>query len=276
MMARPLPRVGFIGLGFQGKPLARNIAEAGYRLIVHDLRGEPVAEMLEAGATSAPSPAALAAESDLVIVCVVDDAQVMEVIAGPEGVLAGSRPGMIVAVHSTILPKTMVEVGRLASARQVKLVDAPVSGSAKGAQERTMSYMVGGDADAIEACLPVFRVSGPSITLTGGIGTATVAKVAHQLVCCVNMMAVSEGLRLGTAAGVARDVLLEVFHAGFAQSRAADMWPDLDLYPRATPIFDKDLGVAASLGDDVGVPLPAAALCREMLADVLPRIIKEN
>lgn len=276
MTARPSMRVGFIGLGFQGKPLAHNIAEAGYHLTVHDVRDEPVAELRDIGARSARSPAAVAADSDLVILCVVDDAQVMEVLTGVQGVLAGSRPGMIVAVHSTILPKTMVAAGRLAAARGVSLVDAPVSGSAKGARDRTMSYMVGGSSAAIEACLPVFRVSGSRVTITGGIGTATVAKVAHQLVCCVNMMAVSEGLRLGTAAGVSRDVLLDVFHAGFAQSRAADMWPELDLHPRATPIFDKDLRVAASLGEDVGVPLPAAALCREMLTDVLPRIIKEN
>jgi 3-hydroxyisobutyrate dehydrogenase-like beta-hydroxyacid dehydrogenase len=137
-----------------------------------------------------------------------------------------------------------------------------------------MSYMVGGPAAAVDACLPVFRVSGNRVTLTGGVGTATVAKIAHQLVCCVNMMAVSEGLRLGAAAGVPREVLLEAFHGGFAQSKAADMWPELDLHPRATPIFYKDLKAAMSLGHDVGVPLPAAALCQQLLAEILPRIEK--
>jgi 3-hydroxyisobutyrate dehydrogenase-like beta-hydroxyacid dehydrogenase len=158
----------------------------------------------------------------------------------------------------------------------VDLVDAPVSGSAKGAEDKTMSYMVGGAADAIALCLPIFLVSGSAVTITGDVGTATAAKIAHQLVCCVNMMAVSEGLRLGLAAGVSQEVLLEVFHAGFAQSRAADLWPELDLHPRATPIFDKDLGAALSLGSDLGIGLPASALCKQRLAEILPRIDKEN
>jgi 3-hydroxyisobutyrate dehydrogenase-like beta-hydroxyacid dehydrogenase len=269
-------RVGFVGLGFQGKPLARNIVDAGYPLTVYDVRAEPVDELVGAGAVAARSPAGVAAASDLVIVCVVDDAQVLEVLAGAGGILESARAGMIVAVHSTILPATMAEASQLAAARDMTLVDAPVSGSAKGAVEKTMSYMVGGPPEAVEACLPVFRLSGPSVTLTGAVGSATAAKIAHQLVCCVNMMAVSEGLRLGMGAGVPRDVLLEVFRAGFAQSRAADMWPELDLHPRATPIFDKDLRGALRLGEETGVDLPAAALCRRMLGDILPRFDKET
>jgi 2-hydroxy-3-oxopropionate reductase len=269
-------RVGFIGLGFQGAPLARNIVGAGYSLTVYDVREEPVRDLVRAGATAAASPGEVAAASDLVIVCVLDDAQVIDVLDGPQGVLARAAPGMIIAVHSTILPETMTRAAELAAVRGVVLVDAPVSGSAKGAEERTMSYMVGGPAEALEACLPVFRVSGDSVTNTGAVGTATVAKIAHQLVCCINMMAVSEGLRLGMAGGVSREVLLKVFHAGFAQSRAADMWPELDLHPRATPIFYKDLKAAISLGHDVGVALPASALCQQMLPEILPRIEKGN
>lgn len=269
-------QIGFIGLGFQGKPLAHNIVEAGYTLTVHDVRYEPMEELKAAGARAAASPAAVAAASDLVIVCVVDDAQVLEVLAGPQGVLSGARPGLIVAVHSTILPTTMTEAARLAAAHQVVLVDAPVSGSARGAEQKAMSYMVGGPKEAVAACLPVFRVSGETVTFTGAAGTATVAKIAHQLVCCVNMMAVSEGLRLGEAAGVPREVLLEVFNGGFAQSRAADMWPSLNLHPRATPIFYKDLKAAMALGHDVEVALPAAALCQQMLAEILPRIDGEG
>lgn len=267
-------RVGFIGLGVQGAPLARNIVEAGYALTVYDVRAEPMRDLVRAGATAAASPAEVAATSDLVVLCVLDDAQVLEVLDGSLGLLTRAAPGMIVAVHSTILPETMTRAAELASARGVQLVDAPVSGSVKGAAEKTMSYMVGGSSEAIEVCLPVFRVSGASVTLTGGVGTATVAKIAHQLVCCVNMMAVAEGLRLGVAAGVSRDVLLQVFHAGFAQSKAADMWPELDLHPRATPIFYKDLRAAMTLGHDVGVRLPAAAICQQMLAEILPRIEK--
>src|SRR5882724_2169436 len=107
MDLRSTMRVGFIGLGFQGAPLARNIVGAGYALTVYDVREEPVQELVRAGATAAASPAEVAAASDLVIVCVLDDAQVMYVLDGPQGVLARAAPGMIVAVHSTILPETM-------------------------------------------------------------------------------------------------------------------------------------------------------------------------
>lgn len=267
-------RVGFIGLGFQGKPLARNILEAGYPLSVYDIRPEPVAELVAVGATAVASPAELAAKSELVIVCVVDDQQVVQVLNGADGVFQGAAPGLIVVIHSTILPQTMIAAAEKAVTHGIALVDAPVSGSAKGAMDRTMSYMVGGPLQAVEVCLPVFRVSGPTITITGGVGTATVAKVAHQLVCCVNMLAVAEGLRLGEAAGLTPDILLEVFHGGFAQSKAGDMWPTLDLHPRATPIFYKDLKAAITLGHDLAVRLPATALCQQLLPDILPRIDK--
>lgn len=268
-------RVGFIGLGFQGKPLARNIVDAGHELTVFDVRREPMDELVAAGATPAASCAEVAAQSELIILCVVDDAQVLDVLEGSEGVLSRVAPGSVIVVHSTILPETMRRAAGLARARGAELVDAPVSGSAKGAEERTMSYMVGGAADAVEKCLSVFRLSGPTITLTGDVGTATSAKIAHQLVCCVNMMAVAEGLKLGQAAGVPRDTLLEVFNGGFAGSRASEMWSGLDLHPRATPIFYKDLKAALALGHDVEVALPASALAQQLLPDILPRIEKD-
>ena len=267
-------RIGFVGLGFQGKPLARNIVEAGFPLTVYDLREGPMRELEEAGATAASSPAEVAMASDLVIICVVDDAQVMSVLDGADGILTAAHAGSIVAIHSTILPETVRRAAEKAARIGVSLVDAPVSGSAKGAEEKTMSYMVGGLESAIEACLPIFKASGSTITVTGGVGTATAAKIAHQVVCCINMMAVHEGLRLGEAAGVSRAVLLEVFHAGFAQSRAGDMWFDLDLHPRATPIFYKDLKAAISLAHEFDLPLPAAALVQQMLSDILPRTAK--
>ena len=268
-------RVGFIGLGFQGKPLARNIVEAGYALTVYDVRREPMEELAQAGASLASSCAAVAAASDLIILCVVDDDQVIDVLAGADGVLAGAAAGSVVVVHSTISPDTMKRAAEMARDKDVELVDAPVSGSAKGAMEKTMSFMVGGSPGAIERCLPIFRISGPTITLTGGVGTATAAKIAHQLVCCVNMMAVAEGLKVGQAAGVSRDILLEAFNGGFAGSRVSEMWSTLDLHPRATPIFYKDLKAALALAHDVDVAVPASALAQQMLPDILPRIEKD-
>jgi len=164
-----------------------------------------------------------------------------------------------------------VKIAAVAAKAGVALVDAPVSGGEPGAVNRTMSYMLGGDPDAIARCEPLFRISGDRITRTGAIGTATVAKLAHQVVACGNMLAMAEGMRLGLRAGLSRDVLLKVIHDGFAQSRVGDMWAELDLAPRAAPLFRKDLRTSLELARALGLDLPGTVLIEQHLADILPR-----
>lgn len=262
-------RLGFVGLGVQGAPLARNIVAAGRALTVFDVRPEAVRSLVEAGATAAATVAEVGAASDLVLVCVVSDDQVSAVIAGPGGLLEALAPGSIVVVHSTVDPQTIVRLAEQARARGVRIVDAPVSGGARGASAKQMSYMLGGDDEAVAACTPILRISGDRITHVGPTGSAAIAKLVHQVVLCGNMMAISEGMRLGSAAGLGEEVIRKIVGEGWAQSRIAEIWgPAMAAQTRA--IFYKDLRLALALGENAGAPLPATALCQQMLADVLP------
>src|ERR1700736_1799608 len=138
-------KIGFIGLGEQGKPMSVNLAKAtDYDLMVHDLRQEPVDELVALGAKSATSPREVAAQCEVIEVIVVDDAQVEAVVLGDHGLIAGAKPGSIIAIHSTIRPATVRKVAAECATRGVGVIDAPVSGGARGAQTQTMCYMVGG------------------------------------------------------------------------------------------------------------------------------------
>src|ERR1700691_4960998 len=164
-------KVGFIGLGVQGKYLAINLADAGYDLMAYDLRSDPLNEVVAKGAKRASSNKELGAHGDIICICVLDGRQVLDVVLGPEGVVAGARPGTIIAVHSTIEPAIISQLSAAAKERQIELIDAPVSGSETGAKNKTMSYMVGGSTETFEKCRPIFETSGKNVIHTGGVGT---------------------------------------------------------------------------------------------------------
>ncbi len=263
-------KVGFIGLGTQGKYLAVNLAQAGYDVMVHDLRREPLEELAACGAKIAPSAAAVGRHSEVVEICVLDDAQVEAVMAGPDGILAGAAAGAIIAVHSTIEPATIARLAALAATREIELIDAPVSGSESGAKAKTMTYMVGGSAQAFAKCRPLFATSGPNITHTGALGTGIRAKLAHQLIICVNILAASEGMKLGVAAGVSPEILQQVVHDGAAQSRMADRWFAMKMNPNARGVFYKDLQLCLKFAHELKLSAPGAALAQQLLDEIVP------
>jgi 3-hydroxyisobutyrate dehydrogenase-like beta-hydroxyacid dehydrogenase len=263
-------KVGFIGLGTQGKYLAVNLAAAGHDLMVHDLRSEPLQELAAAGAKIARSAKEVGAHGEVVEICVLNDAQVEEVVTGPDGVLAGAAAGTILAIHSTIDPATMTRLAAVAAARGVELIDAPVSGSEAGARAKTMSYMVGGGERAFAKCRPLFETSGPKITHTGALGSGIRAKLAHQLIICVNMLAAYEGMRLGIEAGVAPEILQKVVHEGAAQSRIADNWFAMGLNPNSRNVFYKDLQLCLKFAHDLKLSAPGAALAQQFLDRIVP------
>ncbi len=263
-------KLGFIGLGTQGKYLAINLAQAGHDLMVFDVRPEPLQELVQAGARVASSCAALAAHAQIVEICVLNDAQLDEVMLAPQGVLAGATPGTIVAVHSTVEPGTITRLAEIAAEKKVELIDAPVSGSERGAKSKTMSYMVGGSDHAFETCRPVFATSGPKITHTGPLGSGIRAKLAHQLIICVNMLAAYEGMRIGREAGLDPAMLEKVVHEGAAQSRIADQWSSLRLAPHATGVFYKDLQLCLKFAHELGIAVPGAALAQQLLDTIVP------
>jgi len=263
-------KIGFIGLGTQGKYLAVNLAEAGHDLMVYDLRREPLEALAGCGAKIARSAAEIGRHGEVVEVCVLDDAQVETVVNGPDGILAGAAPGTIIAVHSTIDPATIARLAAVAAQREVELIDAPVSGSEAGARNKTMSYMVGGSARAVAKCRPLFETSGSNITHTGGLGTGIRAKLAHQLIICVNILAAAEGMRLGIEAGLAPEILQKVVHEGAAQSRIADRWFTMKLNPNARSVFYKDLQLCLKFAHDLKLAAPGAALAQQLLDTIVP------
>ncbi|GLV24707.1 NAD(P)-dependent oxidoreductase [Sphingobium sp. TomTYG45] len=263
-------RVGFVGLGVQGKGLAENIQRDDHELMVFDARPEAVGELVTLGAAAAPSLAAIGKSAELVIICVRDDDQVKDVLLGASGILAHMTPGNIVAIHSTVADTTMIELGEIARASGVEIVDAPVSGGARGAAERSMSYILGGSPEAIERCKPVFAASGDKFTHVGDVGAATRAKLIHQAIMCVNMMAAHEGMRMGLAAGIEPESLRKVMTDGGAQSWMTDHWFDISFRPAAIPTLEKDLGLALKLADRLGIDAKAVRLAERLIEEIVP------
>ena len=263
-------RVGFIGLGTQGKPLAANIALAGFDLTVHDVRAEPMADLAAAGAKTARSARDIGSNCDVILVCVLNDAQLESAILGSEGALNAAKAGSIIAIHSTVDPATIAKIADAAKSKQVEVLDAPVSGGETGAKAKTMSYMVGGSEEALNKCRPVLEASGKKITHTGTLGTGIRAKLAHQLIICVNMLAAYEGMSLGLKAGLAPDLLQKIVSEGAAQSRIADRWFQLKLGPHAQQVFYKDLQLCLKYARDLGFSAPGAALAQQLLDKIVP------
>jgi 3-hydroxyisobutyrate dehydrogenase-like beta-hydroxyacid dehydrogenase len=263
-------KCGFIGLGTQGKYLAVNLAQAGHDLMVFDLRREPLAALEAVGAKIARSSKDVGAHGEIVEICVLNDAQLEAVMLAPDGVLAGAARGMIVAIHSTVEPGTIAKLAEAGKAQGVEVIDAPVSGSESGARNKTMSYMVGGSETAFEKCRPLFETSGPKITHTGPLGSGIRAKLAHQLIICVNMLAAYEGMRLGIEAGLTPEILEKVVREGAAQSRIAERWSQMALAPHATGVFYKDLQLCLKYAHELGLSVPGTALAQQLLDRIVP------
>lgn len=263
-------RVGFVGLGVQGLPLALNILAAGHELYGFDVAEAPREALRQAGGTLTETVGEVAAFSEVVFVCVATDAQVIEVVAGKDGLAARAAPGLVVVNHGTVSAETTSRLMNAAEAAGVGFIDAPVSGGARGAQERTMSFMVGAEDDALAICEPLLRLSGPTILRTGGPGTATLGKLAHQVTIIGNILAMAEGMRLGVAAGLERETVKAIICGGLARSFIAETWGDIKMAPHAIPIYAKDLENSLQLAEDIGIELPGARLMRQQLENIVP------
>lgn len=275
-------RVGFIGLGDIGRPMAERLVGGGLEVTVFDLRAEAVAALVQKGARGAASCAEVAAASEVVGVCVRDDDEVRGALFGAEGVLAGARRGALIALHSTILPRTVEEVGRAAAERGIAVVDAAITGGAAGAQAGTLTYMVGGDAEAVERCRPVFQTSAARVVHTGPLGSGAATKLCNNLLGYLAYLAVCEAGLLAERAGLATESLLEVTRAGGHMTelmasflryrqRAEAQPADAALQARArhyTDLAEKDLAVTLAFARELGVTLPGTALCQQLMARV--------
>jgi 2-hydroxy-3-oxopropionate reductase len=262
--------IGFIGLGIMGKPMARNLLKAGYQLVVYNRSPGPMNELAAEGATPADSPQAVAEQSEVVITMLPDSPQVRAVVTSEDGVLAGAKVGTLVIDMSTISPVVTQEVARVAQARGVRMLDAPVSGGDVGAQQGTLSIMVGGSTEDFEQARPLFAVLGKTIVHVGGIGAGQVVKACNQVVVALTIEAVSEALVLGSKAGVDPAVIIKVLSGGLAANRVMEVRGPNFLQHDFRPGFKialhhKDLGIALAAGREYGVALPVTAIVDQML-----------
>jgi len=263
-------KVGFIGLGIMGKPMAKNLIEAGYELVVYNRTREKAEELASEGATVAGSPKEVAEQSDMIITMLPDSPQVEEVLTGEDGVLEGIREGALILDMSTISPVVTEELSEKAQEKGASMLDAPVSGGDVGAIEGTLAIMVGGSEEDFERAGPLFEVMGKTVTHVGPSGTGQVVKAANQIVVALTIEAVSEALVLGSKGGVAPEKILDVLGGGLAGNKVMELKREKMLEHSFDPGFrielhHKDLGIALAAGREYGVTLPVTAIVDQML-----------
>ncbi|MGW8814499.1 NAD(P)-dependent oxidoreductase [Gordonia terrae] len=273
-------RLGYVGLGNIGGPMAGSLAAWAGGLTVFDLSSEAIAKVVEKGSTAAESLADLASTTDIIGICVLDDAQVRSVITGPDGLLAAARPGTVITVHSTIAPETAVELAEQCAAREVTLLDAPISGGAMGAASGRLAIMVGGPRAAYEKLKEPFALTADMLVHAGPeVGAGTRMKLARNLLHFISFTATTEAARLAGAAGIDITKLGKVVRhsdavtggAGAIMLRdntapvpADDPW--YGILTGVRTLGEKDLALALALGDELGVDLPLGRLALRDLA----------
>jgi 3-hydroxyisobutyrate dehydrogenase-like beta-hydroxyacid dehydrogenase len=275
-------RAGFIGLGNIGLPMAKRLVAAGLPTTVYDVLTERVRELEAAGARGGGSPREVAAASDVVGICVRDDADVRAVVGGAEGVLAGAARGVVVAVHSTVLPETVEALAGQGARAGVAILDACVTGGAAGAAQGALTVMVGGDAAAIERARPFFDCFAQKVVPTGALGSGCKAKLCNNLMTYLAWTSAFEAMLLARAAGLPQEVLEEVTGANGNLTAPMRAFLAVHKVPEATrasdefqalvrgfvEIAEKDLAATLSLARACGVTLPGTATSSQIMARV--------
>ena len=262
-------RIGFIGLGIMGAPMALHLIKAGYQLKVYNRTDRPrVQEVVDAGGVRVASPKEAAEGSDVVISIVTDTPDVERVILGEDGAIHGAAAGSTVIDMSTVSPSATQRIAATLKEKGVRMLDAPVSGGDVGAQNGTLSIMVGGDQEVFDDCLPVFEAMGKSITLIGGNGAGQTTKLCNQIAVSVNNLAMSEALMLAAASDLDVGKVLNAISGG-----AAGSWQLSNLGPRILdgdfdPGFmvclqQKDLKLVLEAANDIKLALPGVSLAHQ-------------
>ena len=262
-------RIGFIGLGIMGRPMAKNLLKAGYALVVHNRSRGPVDELVSAGAKAASTPREVAGACDVLITMLPNSPDVELVALGKDGIIEGARAGLLFADMSTISPIVSKKVGAALAAKSVRMLDAPVSGGEQGAINAALSIMVGGDKDVVDAVMPIFQAMGKTITHLGPLGAGGFTKLANQIIVAVNLTALGEALTLAKKAGLDRDLTLTALAGGLAGSKCLEQKRANYVAGAYKPGFKvdlhyKDLGLIMDSARELGVPLPATAVVQEL------------
>ncbi|MDQ2105767.1 NAD(P)-dependent oxidoreductase [Azospirillum isscasi] len=259
-------RVGFIGLGLMGRPMARNLAKAGASLVIHNRSPGPVEELAGEGMSPAAGPAEAAARADAIVLMLSDTVAVEAVAAALMDALA---PGHLVIDMGTTAVAATRKLAEAVRARGAEWVDAPVSGGTVAAEAGTLTIMAGGTEDAFARALPLFQAMGQRITHVGGSGAGQVAKMANQVIVALSIGAVAEALALARAAGVEPGKVRDAIRGGFAESRILDLHGQRmvsgDFTPGGRVVTQiKDLKQAEELAEQSGIQLPALGLSLEL------------
>jgi 3-hydroxyisobutyrate dehydrogenase-like beta-hydroxyacid dehydrogenase len=264
--------VGFIGLGTMGTGMARNLARAGFALALSSRTAAKVKALsAELGAKACGSPAEVGAASEIVVSCLPDSPEVEQVHLGPEGTVRGAAKGTVVIDCSTIAAEAARSIAERLAESGVSFLDAPVSGGQKGAADGTLTFFVGGEADALEKAQPVLIAMGKRITHLGSSGAGQLGKAVNQIVVAGTLMAVSEGIAFAQKAGLPMPALHEALMGGAASSWMLDVlgkkMMDRDFKPAfAIKHQQKDLGIVLKTAREKGVPLPGVALVHQLLS----------
>lgn len=269
-------RIGFVGLGLMGEPMARNLLSAGYTLQVHNRSRPAVDRTVRAGAHETSSPAEAAEGADLVILMLPDSPDVEAVVEGDDGVATTMRAGSVLVDMSTISPLVTRRLAATLAEQGVDMLDAPVSGGQKGAIDGGLTIMVGGHEDRFAACRPVFDVLGGSVTHIGQHGAGQVAKACNQAIVAGTIQVVGEALTLAAHSGVDPATVREALLGGFAGSKILEAHGQRMLSDEFEPGFkvrlhNKDLKIALEAASDSGVPLLTTAVVKQLLEALVAR-----
>jgi 2-hydroxy-3-oxopropionate reductase len=265
--------VGFIGLGVMGAPMARNLVAAGYDVVVHNRSPAPREALAAVGARAVDSAADVAREAPVVITMLADDRAVREVVCGPDGLLDVAAPGSLLIDMSTATPALSRELAALGAGRDVRVLDAPVSGGDVAAREGTLSIMVGGAAQDVERARPLFDALGSGVVHVGPAGAGQVVKACNQLLVAITIAGVSEALVLGSKLGVAPETLLDVLSRGTAGNRVMEVKRANLLGHAFVPGFKvdlhhKDLEIVLSSASEHDVGLALTGLVQQMFNEL--------
>lgn len=265
-----MQKIGFIGLGIMGRPMSKNLINAGYRLVVFDINEEPVEDLVSLGAEKAGNPGEVAEKCECVITMLPNSPQVKEVVTGKNGVAERFRKASVLIDMSSISPIVSRELAAFLEKNGVEMLDAPVSGGEPKAIDGTLSVMVGGKKDIFEKCFPVMKAMAASVVHTGEIGAGNITKLANQIIVALNIAAMSEALVLAAKAGVEPELVYKAIRGGLAGSTVLDAKAPLVLNRKFNPGFRinlhiKDLANALDTSHEVGVPLPLTSAVMEIM-----------
>ena len=267
-------RIGFVGLGIMGKPMAKNLLKAGYPLTVYDIVGDNMEEVVTEGAQGASSSKEVAASANRTITMLPDSADSEAAILGPDGVLEGAKPGSVVIDMSSIAPLVSQKIAAECAKKGVEMLDAPVSGGEPGAINATLAVMVGGKQEVFDQSYDLLKTMGANVVLTGDIGAGGVTKLANQIIVAANIEGLSEALVLAQRAGVDPEKVINAIRGGLAGSAVMEAKAPmmLDRNFRAgfrIRLHQKDLRNVLQTAQELNVPLPVTSLLQQMLGALM-------